>query len=138
MGTRVWMHDVSESALQRCRDEQAAMLDEQIEAGVVSADQRQAILNRIQFTGSLSEAAGAADLVIEAAREDLDVKRELFRALDEICPPHTILATNSSSLRSVAHRIGDESAGQGVEHSLHSSGLEASVRRIDAGYGDIG
>jgi len=46
-GHRVWMHDVSEPALQRCRDEQAAILDEQIEAGVVSADQRQAILDRI-------------------------------------------------------------------------------------------
>jgi 3-hydroxybutyryl-CoA dehydrogenase len=98
-GYHVLMHDASESALQRCRDEQAAMLDEQIEASVVSADQRQAILDRIQFTGSLSEAASTTDLVFEAAREDLDVKRDLFRTLDEICPPHTILATNSSSLR---------------------------------------
>jgi 3-hydroxybutyryl-CoA dehydrogenase len=98
-GYHVLMHDASESALQRCHDEQAAMLDEQIETSVVSADQRQAILDRIQFTGSLSEAASIADLVFEAAREDLDVKRDLFRTLDEICPPHTILATNSSSLR---------------------------------------
>jgi 3-hydroxybutyryl-CoA dehydrogenase len=98
-GYHVSMHDASESALQRCRDAQAAVLDEQIEASVVSADQRQAILDRIQFTGSLSEVASTADLVFEAAREDLDVKRELFRTLDEICPPNTILATNSSSLR---------------------------------------
>jgi len=98
-GYPVWMHDVSEPALKRCRDEQGAMLDEQIEEGVVSADQRQPILDRVHFTGSLAEAAGAADLVIEAAREDLDVKRGVFRALDEICAPHAILATNSSSLR---------------------------------------
>jgi len=75
------------------------VLDEQIEASVVSGDHRQAILDRIQFTGSLREAASTADLVFEAAREELDVKREVFRALDEICPPNTILATNSSSLR---------------------------------------
>ncbi len=98
-GRHVWMYDVSEASLRRCGDEQASMLDEQIEAGVVSADQRQTILGRIQFSGSMREAAIAADLVIEAAREDLDVKREVFRALDEICPPHAILATNSSSLR---------------------------------------
>ena len=98
-GYHVWMHDLSETSLRRCGDEQALMLKEQIEAGVVSAGQRRTILNRIQFTGSLSEAAIAADLVIEAAREDLDVKREVFRALDEICSPHAILATNSSSLR---------------------------------------
>ncbi|MFV1966747.1 MAG: 3-hydroxyacyl-CoA dehydrogenase family protein [Pirellulaceae bacterium] len=98
-GHRVWMHDVSETILRRCGDEQASMLDEQIEAGAVSADQRQAVLNRIQFSGSLREAATAADLVFEAAREDLDVKRDLFRALDEICAPHAILSTNSSSLR---------------------------------------
>lgn len=98
-GRQVWMHDVSETSLRRCRDEQASMLNEQIEAGVVSADQRKTILNRIQFTGLLSEAATAADLVIEAVREDLDVKREVFRALDGICGPRAILATNSSSLR---------------------------------------
>jgi len=98
-GYRVWMHDMSEPAMQRCRVEQASVLDEQIEADVISADQRQTILDRIQFTGSLSEAATAADLVFEVVREDLNVKREVFRALDEICAPHAILATNSSSLR---------------------------------------
>ncbi|OHB68955.1 MAG: hypothetical protein A2V70_09745 [Planctomycetes bacterium RBG_13_63_9] len=98
-GHNVWMHDVSETSLRRCGDEQASMLNELIEAGVVSGDRRQTIRNRIHFTGSMREAAIAADLVIEAAREDLDVKREVFRALDEICAPHAILATNSSSLR---------------------------------------
>jgi 3-hydroxybutyryl-CoA dehydrogenase len=93
------MHDVSEAVLDRCGHEQASMLDQQIETGVVPRDKRPTILNRLRFTGSLSEAAVAADLVIEAVREDLNVKREVFRALDEICPPHTILATNSSSLR---------------------------------------
>ena len=98
-GNSVWMHDLSEPALQRCAEEQASMLDEQIEAGVVSADERQSILNRIRFTTSLNEAATSADLVIEAVKEDLGVKREVFRTLDEKCPPHTILATNSSSIR---------------------------------------
>ncbi len=99
-GYRVWMHDVSELALQRCRQQQAALLNELIEAGLSATDPRQTMLDRIRLTDSLAEAASTADLVIEAAREDLDVKREVFRALDEICAPHAILATNSSSLRS--------------------------------------
>jgi len=98
-GHSVWMHDVSEPARLHCAEEQASILDEQIEAGAVSADERQSILNRIQFTTSLNEATSAADLVIEAVKEDLNVKHEVFRALDEKCPPHTILATNSSSIR---------------------------------------
>jgi 3-hydroxybutyryl-CoA dehydrogenase len=98
-GYRVWMHDVSDTALRRCQDDQASMLDEQIAAHVVSANERQRVLNRIQFSDALSEAATAADLVFEAVREELEVKRDVFRALDEICCPHAILATNCSSLR---------------------------------------
>ena len=95
----VWVCDVSEPALRSCGKEQATLLDQQIQAGVVPAERRQAILDRIRFTTSLGEAASDADLVIEAIREDLNVKRGLFQALDKVCPPHTILATNSSSLR---------------------------------------
>jgi len=98
-GYPVWMHDTSESALRRCADEQELILDEQIEAGAVPTDGRQAIMDRIRFTTSLNEAASAADLVIEAVKEELDVKRELFRQLDETCSPRTIFATNSSSIR---------------------------------------
>ncbi len=98
-GYPVWMHDTSESALQRCAEEQNSLLDEQIEAGAVTADRRQAVLDRIRFATSLDEAAAAADLVIEAVKEELGVKRELFRQLDESCPPQTIFATNSSSIR---------------------------------------
>jgi len=98
-GRSVWMHDVSESALACSARELAAVLDEQIEGGAAKADERQTILDRIRLTTSLDEAAADADLVIEAVKEDLDVKREVFRWLDEVCPPRTILTTNSSSLR---------------------------------------
>lgn len=93
------MCDISESALRLCEKEQASLLEEQIKAGIVSAERYQEILDRIHLTTSLEEAAADADLVIEAIKEDLEVKRDLFRALDKICPTNTILATNSSSLR---------------------------------------
>jgi 3-hydroxybutyryl-CoA dehydrogenase len=54
------------------------------------------MLARLSFTSDLSAAAGGADLVVEAIVESLDLKRELFKQLDGICPPHTILASNSS------------------------------------------
>ncbi|MFH1920007.1 MAG: 3-hydroxyacyl-CoA dehydrogenase NAD-binding domain-containing protein, partial [Planctomycetota bacterium] len=98
-GRSVWMHDVSESALAGSAQELTAVLEEQIEGGAAKADERRSILDRIRRTTSLDEAAADADLVIEAVKEDLDVKREVFRWLDEVCPPRTILTTNSSSLR---------------------------------------
>lgn len=98
-GYPVWMYDTFKPALRRCAEEQNSMLDEQIEAGAVSADGRRVILNRIRFATSLNEAASSADLVIEAVKEELEVKRDVFRRLDETCSPRTIFATNSSSIR---------------------------------------
>ena len=98
-GRGVWMCDANAEALERGAVDQAKWLDEQIEAGVVAADQRQAILDRIRRSVGLAESAAGADLVIEAITEDLAVKRSVFRELDQLCPPHAILATNSSSIR---------------------------------------
>ncbi len=59
----------------------------------------------INFTSNFEEAVVVADLVIEAIIEKLDIKRQLFADLDKICPPHTILATNSSYI--VSSKIAD-------------------------------
>jgi 3-hydroxybutyryl-CoA dehydrogenase len=63
----------------------------------MGADEKDAILSRIRGTTKLDD-LGACDLVVEAAVEKLDVKLELFAALDRIAPAHAILATNTSSL----------------------------------------
>jgi len=55
-------------------------------------------MENIHLTTSLKEAAKDADLVIEAIIEDIEIKRELFTRLDEACPAHTILATNTSTI----------------------------------------
>jgi 3-hydroxybutyryl-CoA dehydrogenase len=59
----------------------------------------QAILSRIGLTTDLEQGTGDADLVVEAIVENLEAKRALFAQLDRSCPSHTILATNSSSIR---------------------------------------
>lgn len=65
----------------------------------------QQIKDRLLFTLDLEAAAAQSDLVIEAVIEDLEVKRNLFARLDKICPPHTILTTNSSYI--VSSKIAD-------------------------------
>jgi 3-hydroxybutyryl-CoA dehydrogenase len=68
-----------------------------VERGKLSADDQQALLDRISFGTDLA-ALAEVDLVVEAVPEHLDLKRSIFTALDGICKPDTILASNTSSL----------------------------------------
>jgi 3-hydroxybutyryl-CoA dehydrogenase len=95
----VWLTDRSEEALAQAETQQAQELDRRIEAEQITADEKPRTMARIHFTTDLKEGASRADLVIEAVPERLDLKREVFGQLDHICPSHTILATNSSSIR---------------------------------------
>lgn len=72
-------------------------LGRSVEKGKLKAEDKEAILGRITKSTSLQDAA-SADLVIEAAVENMTIKAQLFSQLDVICPEHTILATNTSSL----------------------------------------
>jgi len=68
-----------------------------VDKGKLPAAERDAALSRITPTTEL-EALENADIIIEAVTEDLDLKNEMFRTLDKICPEHTIFASNTSSL----------------------------------------
>lgn len=65
---------------------------------VLTEDEIPEILSRVCFTESLEEAAQFADIIFECVVEKLEVKQEYFRNLDRICPPSTILATNTSCI----------------------------------------
>jgi 3-hydroxybutyryl-CoA dehydrogenase len=71
------------------------------ERGKLTAEQEQEILERFSASTNLEDCRGAA-LVIEAAPEKLDLKREIFKQLDSICAPPTLLATNTSSFNVTA------------------------------------
>jgi 3-hydroxybutyryl-CoA dehydrogenase len=68
------------------------------DASLVQREAIDGVLARIHATTSLNEAVSDADIVIEAVFEDLKLKQALFGQLDELCPEHTILASNSSSI----------------------------------------
>jgi 3-hydroxybutyryl-CoA dehydrogenase len=68
-----------------------------VQRGTLSAADRDAARKRLRPTTKLEDLAGS-DLIIEAITEQLEAKRELFRALDGFCPPQTIYASNTSSL----------------------------------------
>ena len=72
-------------------------LDKLVAKGKMDEEKKAAILSHMSFTTDLAAAADA-DLVVEAAIENLDIKKSIFAELDSICKPETILASNTSSI----------------------------------------
>ncbi|MER2111060.1 MAG: 3-hydroxyacyl-CoA dehydrogenase NAD-binding domain-containing protein [Solibacillus isronensis] len=93
----VTLHDISEQSLQNAKQQIEKDLNKSIDRGYAKEEDRQQIAN-IHYTTSLEEAGREADLVIEAVLEDMALKIEVFQKLDQLCPPHTILATNTSTM----------------------------------------
>lgn len=97
-GYAVRLFDVDAGALERAAGRVRANLEKGVELGKVEPDTRDRALAALSTTGELAEAAEDADLVIEAAPEDLDLKQAIFRDLDATAPAPAVLATNTSSL----------------------------------------
>jgi 3-hydroxybutyryl-CoA dehydrogenase len=89
--------DVSRQALDKAFQTISANLDRQVKKGSLSADQKETTLLRLTTATEL-DGAGQAELVVEAATENPDVKFQLFRDLDAAAPKAAILASNTSSI----------------------------------------
>nr|WP_275585740.1 3-hydroxybutyryl-CoA dehydrogenase [Geodermatophilus sabuli] len=96
-GLSVTAVDVDEAAVERGRGHVEQSTGKALARGKLAAEDRDAVLERIRFSTSLEDLAHA-ELVVEAVPERMELKREIFSALDKICPADTILATNTSSL----------------------------------------
>ena len=96
-GYSVILNDIKEEFVNRGLSVMEKNLRRSVEKGKLSAEEMEATLGRITKSVSLQDAA-AADLVIEAAVENMSIKSQVFSQLDVICPEHTILSTNTSSL----------------------------------------
>ena len=96
-GYQVRLHDVSQTqvdaGIERIRDN----LQLFAENALALPDQIDETLNRIHGSDRLEVVGKEADFVIEAVIENLPLKQEVFRQLDQICPPHTILASNTTA-----------------------------------------
>jgi 3-hydroxybutyryl-CoA dehydrogenase len=96
-GWDVTVRDVDDAALARSRTGIERSLAKFVEKESMTADERDAALARIQTTTDL-DAASDADLVVEAVFERLEVKHEVFSALDKVCRDDAVLATNTSAI----------------------------------------
>ncbi|GGA46129.1 3-hydroxybutyryl-CoA dehydrogenase [Kroppenstedtia guangzhouensis] len=97
-GLVVCLHDLKEEIVQKGLKGIEKNLSRSVEKGRMSDAEKAEALGRIRVTTSLEEAASEADIVVEAAVENMEVKTDLFRHLDRYAPAHGILATNTSSL----------------------------------------
>jgi 3-hydroxybutyryl-CoA dehydrogenase len=97
-GFNVNLVDINEAALQKAIATITKNLDRQVQKGSITEEVKNNTLSNITTHTDLAKAAANADLVVEAASENVDIKLKIFKQLDEICPANTILASNTSSI----------------------------------------
>lgn len=116
-GFKVRMMDVNQSALDKALVNIGKNMDRQVAKNTLTEEMKAASLaNIISFT-NLADAVKDADLVIEAATENIDLKIKIFQELDKLCPEKTILATNTSSISIT--RIGSHTKRPGKVIGMH-------------------
>jgi 3-hydroxybutyryl-CoA dehydrogenase len=96
-GLNVIMNDIKQEFVDRGLAMIAKNLQRSVDKGKLDAAEKDAILGRIKTSTDLKDMA-AADYVVEAASENETIKFKIFESLEYICPPHTILASNTSSI----------------------------------------
>ncbi|MDA5108201.1 3-hydroxybutyryl-CoA dehydrogenase [Brevibacillus thermoruber] len=96
-GFRVILNDIQREFVDRGRQTIENNLSRSVEKGKMSAEDKEAVLSRLTLSVDLADGRDA-DFVVEAVTENMGVKAEIFRKLDGICPAHTVLASNTSSL----------------------------------------
>lgn len=97
--------DINAEQLERAKAQLWSRIDRDVEKGRRTSEDVEAAKARLKFSTDLNGAVAVTDFVIEAAIEDLKIKREVFATLDAIAPEHAILATNSSNI--VSSKVAD-------------------------------
>ncbi|ENQ3079115.1 3-hydroxyacyl-CoA dehydrogenase family protein [Bacillus cereus] len=97
-GKCVKMYDVSEESIQKAYKGITTSLERFVKAGRMSEEDKEQVLANIVSTITLEESCKDVELIIEAAPENLQLKKEIFKQLDCYSSPSTILATNTSEL----------------------------------------
>jgi 3-hydroxybutyryl-CoA dehydrogenase len=96
-GFEVTVRDITDDIINAAQAKLTKGLDKKVAKGKMTEEAKAAILGNLSFTTSLQE-LGDMDLIVEAIVERMDIKKELFGELDNICKAETIFASNTSSL----------------------------------------
>jgi 3-hydroxybutyryl-CoA dehydrogenase len=96
-GYETWVREVNDELVKRGETSIRKSLDRAVEKGKLEAAVRDEALARLRLTTSLEDLRDC-DIIIEAVTENLELKNEMYRTLDELCGPDTIFASNTSSL----------------------------------------
>ncbi|MGJ0184695.1 3-hydroxyacyl-CoA dehydrogenase family protein [Corynebacterium glyciniphilum] len=107
-GYRTAIVDIAQDSLDRASEMLHTRMDRDVDKGRRTADDVRAAFDRLGFSLDRDTVVADTDFVIEAAIEDIEIKRSLFRDLDKVAPAHAILATNSSNIvsSSLADAVG--------------------------------
>ena len=97
-GFNVQLFDISEAALERALVTIGKNMDRQIAKERMSEGDKKAALDRLETGTNLAKSVSHADLIVEAATENKEIKFNLFKQLDELAPAHCILSSNTSSI----------------------------------------
>ena len=97
-GYQVTLVDVAQTALDKALATIAANLDRQVKKGLLTEAEKTATLDRLKIQTDLQKGVSEADLVVEAATENTELKLKIFRDMDQFAPAAAILATNTSSI----------------------------------------
>lgn len=97
-GHEVSLIDLSKDSLEKAIQTITKNLDRQVNKGKISEDDKNSTLSNIKTYTDTKEGVAGVDLVVEAATENMEIKLNIFKQLDEICPPNVILASNTSSI----------------------------------------
>ncbi len=97
VGFQVVMCDVQEAFVERGIANISKSLDRFVKKETMTEEQKSEVLGRIKTTTKLEDLAGCM-LIVEAATENFEIKKQIFQKLDEICPAETILSSNTSSI----------------------------------------
>ncbi len=96
-GFNVVMRDIEDRFVQGGLKNIDKFLAKSVEKGKMTADQKNAVMGRIKGTTKMEDMK-ACDFIVEAVLEVMDLKKEVYKALDEMCRPEVILSTNTSSM----------------------------------------
>ena len=97
-GFKLYMRDVEDKFLENGMAKIKKNLMGRVEKGKITAEDMDAVLNNIEPITDIKKATQNADLIIEAVPENMELKKKVFQELDQLCPAHTILASNTTGL----------------------------------------